>query len=271
MISWWFDVNENSDTDANNLAKIKKHKNVFSRVMPFNGGLVNEGNVSEWWNEDAVRPWFDPLKEINGLKILPYFVDIDNSTQMHLVYDNMTAVIADVVAIAKHYGFDGWFIDYEDEYPPDTNENKTQELALFLTTFADALHKEGMELTICVASWSELLSDFTTLGKSSVDELQNMDFYSMNETDAYEPRIDSYFDAVGDVDKAGVGIGIYYDGVNYPDYWPKETATKFLQYVKSKGGTRLDVFRLVDEGKGKDGETWPREDWWWELFEEFMK
>jgi hypothetical protein len=33
MVSWWFDVAESAETDANNLAAIKEHQSVFSRVM----------------------------------------------------------------------------------------------------------------------------------------------------------------------------------------------------------------------------------------------
>ena len=56
------------------------------------------------------------------------------------------------MAIAEHYGFQGWFIDYEDEYPPDSDPEKSQKLAAFLTALGDALHARNMSLTICVAS-----------------------------------------------------------------------------------------------------------------------
>ena len=74
-----------------------------------------------------------------GVSVLPYLFDIDNATQMHLVYANATAVINDAVAVALHYGFQGWFIDYEDEYPPDTSPHKSEQLADFLSQLADAL------------------------------------------------------------------------------------------------------------------------------------
>ena len=69
--------------------------------------------MSNWWGNDAaVAAWNGPIQRL-GVPVLPYLIAVDNSTQMHMVYDNSTAVVADAVAIAKHYGFSGWFIDYE--------------------------------------------------------------------------------------------------------------------------------------------------------------
>ena len=86
----------------------------------------------------------------------------------------------------------------------------------FLTQLGDALHARGMELTICVASWSSLLSDYQTLAASTVDELQLMSTYANPPN--YKAIIDGYFAQVnagaGSLAKAGVGVGIYYDGRN---------------------------------------------------------
>ena len=79
----------------------------------YNSRIALDGNVSYWWGNDAaVTGWNAPLQRL-GVPVLPYLIDVDNSTQMHMVYSNSTAVVADAVAIAKHYGFQGWFIDYE--------------------------------------------------------------------------------------------------------------------------------------------------------------
>ena len=129
MISWWFDVAENSTVDAMNAATIRQHRGVFSRVMPYNAAVLLDGNVSSWWGHDAaIQAWNQPLQQMH-VPVLPYLIDTSNSTQMHLVYKNSTAVVADAVAIALHYGFQGWFIDYEDEHPPDSDPHKSQMLA----------------------------------------------------------------------------------------------------------------------------------------------
>lgn len=176
MVSWWYDFGENATVDKLNIATIKEHRNVFSRVSPYYGTVGLDGNVSSWWGRDAeIATWNKPLLDIGGIAVLPYLIDTSNSTQMHLVYENSTAVVADAVKIAQHYGFAGWFIDYEDETPPDTDPYKSQKLKAFLDQLGNALHQANKTLTICVASWSKLLSDQKTLASSAADELQNMD------------------------------------------------------------------------------------------------
>ena len=271
-VSWWFDVAENATVDALNAATIKAHRGVFSRVMPYNARIPLDGNVSLWWEDAEVQQWNGPLQAL-GVDVLPYLIDVDNSTQMHLVYQNSTAVVADAVAIAQHYGFQGWFIDYEDEYPADTDPNKSKLLAKFLTELGDALHAHNMSLTICVASWSALLADYETIAASAVDELQLMSTYAQPFN--YESIILEYFDKVkagapnGDLEKAGVGIGIYYDGRDgYARDWTEKSAQKFVQYVGTHGGTRLDIFRLLKDGAGNH--DWPHDEWWWTILEDFV-
>lgn len=270
-VSWWLDVAEDAGVDANNTKYIREHRSVFSRVMPYNGILKLDGNLTEWWTSDtatSVHKWHGPLKEMN-LTVLPYLIDTSNATQMHLVYANSTAFVQDAVAIAGHYGFQGWFIDYEDEHPVDTDPNKSQKLAAFLTELGSALHVKDMQLTICVASWSNLLADYKTLAASpGVNELQLMSTYA--NPGNYKSIIDDYFAQVkvgaGDIRKAGVGVGIYYDGHGYSKEWTEDSARAFVKYVADQGGMGIDVFRL---SKGAT-DDWPREAFWFDLFSDFI-
>ena len=296
-VSWWFDVAENQKTDAANAKAIADHRAAFSRVMPYNAKVTLDGNVSNWWgHDDDVAAWNAPLQQLGvrsgagwhahsrcasftnafqeplqklGVPVLPYLVDTSNATEMHLVYANSTAVVADAVAIAEHYGFQGWFIDYEDEHPADSDPRKSEKLAAFLTELGDALHAKGMELAICVASWSGLLADYGTLANSSVDELQLMSTYA-NPSDS-QSIIADYFAKIeattGSTDKAGVGVGIYYDGRGgYDKDWTEETARAFVAGVAEQGGRAIDVYRLLMDGES----NWPFDDWWWSVLEDFV-
>ena len=264
-------MSESQSDDQANLATIREHSNVFTKVMPYNARVELDGNASNWWGHDEdIAAWNKPLQDMN-IPVLPYLIDIDNATQMHLVYANSTSFVRDAVDIAEHYGFQGWFIDYEDEYPPDTSSNKSQALAAFLTELGGALHEKNMKLCICVATWSAMLSDFETLAASpGVDELQLMSTYA-NPSGSMD-LVKSYFADVksgsGGLDKAGVGIGVYYDGRNgYNKEWNETTARKFIQdVVVNQGGTSLDMFRLL-----KDKEhDWPHDAFWWDVLEDFV-
>jgi len=322
-ISWWFDVAESTKTDAGNIAAIANHTHLFSRVMPYNGNLTLNGNVSLWWEESGVDAWNKPLQKL-GVPVLPYLIDTSNSTEMHLVYDNTTKVVADAVAIAEHYGFQGWFIDYEDEHPVDSDPKKSakyvpasprsekarirssgarldapaaerprlnvregisgrgfkpplghalpnffRRLGAFLTALGDALHAKNMSLTICVASWSGLLADYATIAKSSVDELQLMSTYA-NPGNS-QAIIKDYFakikGATGNLDKAGVGMGIYYDGRGgNAKEWDEASARAFIKGMVDQGGSSIDVYRLLEDGSS----DWPYESWWWTVFSDFV-
>ena len=84
-VSWWFDVSESQSDDAANLETIRAHANVFTKVMPYNARVNLDGNASNWWgHDDDVALWNKPLQEMH-IPVLPYLIDIDNATQMHLV------------------------------------------------------------------------------------------------------------------------------------------------------------------------------------------
>ena len=269
-VAWWYDVGNNAKTDQNNIATIRAHRGAFTRVMPCYDDVILDGNISHWWGRDKeVSLWNAPLQEMK-LDVLPYLIDIDNATIMHLIYANRTAWIKDAVAVAEHYGFQGWFLDYEDEYPPDTAPDKNDRLRGFLNELGDALHAKNMRLDMCVASWSHLLSNYTNLARSSLDRLQLMSTYA-NPSNSKE-LIETYFKQVAagapsrGVEKAGVGIGIYYDGHGYPKEWTNESARAFVASVSAHGGNELDIFRLLNDGT----HTWPYDGFWWRIFEDFL-
>ena len=90
----------------------------------------------------ALGYWYPALRAaVPHAKICPWILDTSNATLFHeKVLKNATAFIKDAVAIAKHYGFDGWHIDYEDERPADSYPTKYADLRNFLKQFSDALH-----------------------------------------------------------------------------------------------------------------------------------
>jgi len=293
-VSWWFEVANNATVDAANVAALKALiPAAVTRVMPDFDAVKGDkgeilygkevpmltppagnmyGDMYTYWNyEEEIKRWLTPLKAL-GCKVLPWALDTTNATMVHeKVYPNATAYIAEAVAVAEHFGFDGWHIDYEDEHPSDQYPTRNDDLRAFLKQFSDALHAKDMELVIDVAGWSGLLSNYSNLAASGVDELQDMSFYAR--PGSYKSDLANYFGKVreGKKDKswasiAGVGIGIYYDGRNgYPREWNETTARDFVAEVVAQGGTNLDIFRLNKDGVN----DWPHENWWWTVIEDF--
>ena len=287
-ISWWFEIGANATTDAANVEALRQHRSTVTRVMPDFDAVKGDvepdfpnvpatgvgnmyGQIYRYWDfEDEIRAWNAPLQAL-GVKVLPWAIDISNATIMHeVVYKNSTRFIADALAIAEHFGFQGWHIDYEDERPADHYPNMHEDLRDFLTEFADALHATGRELVVDVATWSTLLSNFSSIAGSSVDQLQDMSFYARE--GGYKEDLQRYFagvkagNAEGWSTRAGVGIGIYYDGRHgYAREWNETTARAFVAEVSRQGGNALDIFRLNKDGTN----DWPYADWWWTVLEDF--
>eukprot|EP00747_Dinoflagellata_sp_TGD_P166913 gnl/TRDRNA2_/TRDRNA2_190465_c0_seq1.p1 gnl/TRDRNA2_/TRDRNA2_190465_c0~~gnl/TRDRNA2_/TRDRNA2_190465_c0_seq1.p1 ORF type:complete len:310 (+),score=70.46 gnl/TRDRNA2_/TRDRNA2_190465_c0_seq1:133-1062(+) len=271
-VSWWTGMSGNKTIDAAKIAALVAHPSAVTRVMLSFHDM--QGDTWKWYKyEQQVREWHEPLKEV-GIKVLPTVIDTTNATWMHeKIYRNQTAFIAEAVAVAEHFGFQGWHIDYEDENPRDNYPHDHEDLKKFLTEFADALHAKQMELVFDVASWSYLLMDYTSIASSSVDELMNMDFY--NRPASYKSDLKKYYAEVRAADpknwgrRAGVGIGIYYDGHNgHGKAWTEENARSFVAEVVAQGGQSLDIFRLC---QGENSEWWPGPDseWWWTILAEF--
>jgi hypothetical protein len=158
-ITWWFDIDSNWEA---NLAAIKAHPKAFQVVQPGYSGafgsadakLPLDDRVWMWWGHDlAIAKWRDPLQEL-GLKIKPYVIDTSYSAQMHKVWANQTKWIQDAVAIALHYKFDGWFIDYEPEYP-SVGPDESKQYSEFLDAFAKEMHKKGLKLSFYVTGTCE--------------------------------------------------------------------------------------------------------------------
>eukprot|EP00939_MAST-03C_sp_MAST-3C-sp1_P004471 g4471.t1 len=243
------------------------------KIVPSTGVGILYGDAFVWWNFEAeVKTWFPALrKALPDTKICPWILDTSNATLFHeKVLKNATAFIADAVNIAKHYGFDGWHIDYEDERPPDDFPNRDEDLRVFLKQFSDALHAEGLELVIDVAGWSKLLSNYSSIAASGVDQLQNMAFYAR--PGDYQAELENFYDQVklsnptGWTSQAGVGIGVYYDGHNgYTEEWTEDNTKEFLAEIIRQGGEAIDIFRLCKNTV----DDWPRADWWAALISDF--
>ena len=295
-VSWWFECSENVTTDAANFKYLASlPAEAVTRVMPdmdmikgddgeyFDGKIVPSpagkgvgimyGDAWVWWLvEEQVKTWYPALRAaVPKAKIVPWILDTSNATLFHeKVLKNASSFIADAVAIAEHYGFDGWHIDYEDEHPSDSYPTKHEDLQKFLKDFSDALHAKGKELVIDVASWSSLLANFSSIAASGVDQLQDMSFYGR--PGSYVADLAHYY---GEVKKsnpktwatqAGVGIGVYYDGRNgYPGEWTEDNAKSFFAEIVKQGGEAIDIFRLCKNTK----DSWPYADWWAPLISDF--
>lgn len=121
-----------------------------------------------------------------------------------------------------------------------------------------------------------MLSNYSWIASSGVDQLQDMSFYAR--PGSYKEDLATYFGEVKASSKgtlhsdwsmqAGVGIGVYYNGNGYPKEWDEASARAFTKEVAAQGGNAIDIFRLNRQGPGAQF-NWPTEPWWVSVIHDF--
>ena len=103
-----------------------------------------------------------------------------NISDYRLFWANANANVADMVTIGKRFGAAGWNLDLEPQVGnPSSTVADAVLYAAFLAQAKTALNAAGMRLTIAVAQWSTMASQYKTLAPS-VDRLLNMETYNAN-------------------------------------------------------------------------------------------
>lgn len=164
-----------------NLVDIWNHQDVVTYVSFEKYTLSATSTFTDFsseFNLTNVAPLLPPsVKQLPMLSSYPHppgFLDY-----MRTLFTNPSPFIDAAVQEAIKYNYAGFNVDFE----PTTagTEEDAKNYALFLTTFADAMHKAGKILTVDVASWN-VVWNFTLIGASDVDQVHSMDTYVKNFT-----------------------------------------------------------------------------------------
>jgi len=134
--------------------------------------------------------------------------------------------------------------------------------ASWLAAVRSVLNKQNVRLTVDVASWSPVLSQYATLAPS-VDRLQNMETYNGDSESQWLSYYEPFLNAVP-LDKVGVGLGVWNDS-NPSSWWetPAGGQTKIMYAIKDNV-PELACFRLDPE----TNPIWPLQ-FWWPLLENY--
>ena len=144
--------------------------------------------------------------------------------------------------------------------------------AAFLAQAKTALNAAGMRLTIAVAQWSTMASQFKILAPS-VDRLLNMETYNANSMagwlngDQYGGDYIKFQSAVPK-DKAGPGLGCWPAKCGTDLCWSTtaDSAAQRMARIEADGLDEVALFRIVQIPSA----SWP-EDFWWPLLAKFLQ
>jgi hypothetical protein len=182
-----------------------------------------------------------------------------------LLWSDTTVSPGVLLAAALAANASGWNIDLEPQADncagaPSGNAADAILFAQWLGAVRATLSSRNIRLTVDVADWSPVLSQFATLAPS-VDRLQDMETYN-GDSEAQWLKYYAPLQAVSPRNKAGVGLGCWNDGKN--GWWetPGGAAAKIAHAIKD-GMPELALFRL------DTNPAWP-EQYWWNALGAFM-
>jgi hypothetical protein len=163
---------------------------------------------------------------------------------------NINTSIAALVSMAVNTNASGWNIDLEPQADncQGTGTGEASDAVLFagwLASLRNALHGVNVRLTVDVASWSPVLSQFTTLAPS-VDRLMDMDTYNAASLDSWLASYGPMGNSDVPRSVAGIGLGCWVDSsTNGTWSVTPASATERIAQCLSDGVPELAMFRLV--------------------------
>ena len=225
------------------------------------------------------------VKQLQQLGIGVEFVLNDGCTNVtaHKAFMADPRSIPLLVSLAKKYSLDGWNLDLEPQKVPGTTADALI-YAAFCTKLRKALNDVGVRLTIDVAQWSAMLSQYTTLA-TSVDRMLNMETYNANSMngwlngDAYGGYYEAYRNATGksgNMDALGVGLGSWPTATcgGSAHCWSTTAASVAPRIARmvADGVPEIALFRLYGDQSDATppSERWPQ-DFWWNHLRTFLK
>lgn len=278
-VSFWYSP---SDSDLNQtLDVLTRHAEAVTSVMLYCGqGVDNNGRfeyaTSEICNKDGVL-----LSTLRSLNIGIEFVVNDGSTNVtaHKRWMRNASSVDALVSIAEEYNLTGWNLDLEPQSVPGTVED-AQVYASFLKDARESLNHIGTRLTIDVAQWSPMLSQYDVLGPT-VDRMMNMETYNCDSFDGWihGDSFGGYYDSFVN-DKVprhsnGVGTGCWPTatcGTNHSCWTTTEPSViPRIERMIQDDVPEIAMFRLYGDQSERTppDQRWPQ-DFWWEGLKRFI-
>jgi len=185
---------------ALDVSMLQQHKLQFQIVSYENWQVSPEGKL-QFATHNGI-----PVSDVGfrllqlGFKLFPMLTSADIKA-MRALFSSPTSLIQDSIQKAKENSYIGYHIDFEPEF--GVVKSDASLYATFVDLFAKELQKEGLILSIDVATWS-ILWDYDLLGKTSVNKIYTMQTYTNNIT-RFTNEVQHIVQAIGK-EKAAVGF-----------------------------------------------------------------
>lgn len=275
-VSFWYapasgDLNQTIDVLTRNQGAVTSVMLYCGHKVDGSGRLV--GSVSSLCDDGQGGGLIHVLAK---LRIGVEFVVNDGSTNVtaHKLFMNDPSSIPALVEIGKKYKIYGWNLDLEPQKVPGTVSDAAV-YASFCVKLRSALNAQGIRLSIDVAQWSPMLSQFATLGPT-VDRMMNMETYNADSMsgwlngDSYGGYYNKFMNSGGPLVSKCPGLGSWPSAkCSSHACWTTTSASVAprMARIAADGVPEVALFRLYGDQSSKTppDQRWPEDFWWPEL------
>ena len=244
------------------VAMVGAHLATVTSVMAYCGLDIRDDGSLVTSFSDACAALFPQLRALGVRTELATNSGNCSIAAMRLLWADLAVAPAQLLAAALAARADGINIDFEPQADscqggPTGDAADAALFAAWLAAVRAQLAPHGVRLTVDVAAWSPVLSQYAVLSRGA-DRLLNMETYNGGSAAAWAATLDTYV-AGTPLAAAGVGLGAWSDGKG--DWW--ETAPAAAYKVNASRAARvpeLAVFRIVPAPDVTP--AWPLDFWW---------
>lgn len=241
--------NGTTESIALNLLQVAKNQEVLSAVafelfnLGANSTLVvnNLTDVAPIINSIGLESW----AMVSSYPYPPQFLH-----WMREVFQNPQPFIDQCYVAAKQYNLTGFNIDWEPTTEPVPQD--AVDYANFLNTFSNAMHAQGIKVSVDAATWNPIWN-FTLLAQTSLDRVITMGTYT-GSPDSWLNQLETAIDQVG-IEKLGVGLETVNPNTNQP-FTQEEMEWRFNE-IEKRGVLEIDIWDM------------PVPQLWWPLISDF--
>ena len=268
VVSFWIAPN-GGDYVNRTVALVAAHASEVTSVMAYCGiDILDDGRLITPFSA-ACSALFPPLRALGVRTELVTNSGNCSIAAMRLLWADVTTAPAQLLAAALASGADGINIDFEPQADacqggPTGDAADAALFAAWLAAVRAQLAPHGVRLTVDVAAWSPVLSQYAVLA-AGVDRLLTMETYNGDSPAAWSATLDAYV-AAAPLAAAGVGLGAWSDGKG--QWWETPAAGPYkVNASRAARVPELAVFRIVPAPNASP--AWPL-DFWWPALQAFL-
>eukprot|EP00037_Helgoeca_nana_P018478 m.176806 g.176806 ORF g.176806 m.176806 type:complete len:303 (+) comp24460_c0_seq1:1735-2643(+) len=275
-VSFWYAPASYGGSDIGAVLQVlKNNSGAVTSVMNYCGTSIGPGGSLLQDEANAALCTKTLLPGLTAIGVNPEIVlnsGTNNVSDYRLFFANASQQIPVLVSVAKRFGAVGINMDLEPQVgSPSSTPADAVVYAAFCAKLKVALNAIGVRLTIAVANWSPMLSNFKVLAPS-VDRLMSMETYNANSMAGWLGG-DAFGGDYNELVAPGVlrtnvapGLGCWPALCGKNPCWTTTAASGPVRMDKITADDIPEVamFRLIQI----PSQQWPQQ-WWWPLLKTF--